>query len=75
MGSYFCNREFLRDKVMENLNQVLFERSHFPWNSSPQVFSSCLFFFFHASYVFQDVLLLMFLFLITEKLVFPVHPF
>ena len=27
---------------MENLNQVLFERSHIPWNSSPQVSKSCL---------------------------------
>ena len=31
--------------------------------------------FFHASYVFQDVLLFIFLFLITEKLIFLVHPF
>ena len=45
MGSYFCNREFLGDKVLENLNQVLFERSHFPWNSSPQVYQSFLSFF------------------------------
>ena len=45
MGSYFCNREFLGDKVLENLNQVLFERSHFPLNSSPQVYQSCLSFF------------------------------
>ena len=42
MGSYFYNRDLLGDKVMENLNQVLFERSHFPWNSSPLVFPSCL---------------------------------
>ena len=31
-----------RGKVMANLEQVLFERSHFPWNSSLQVFQSCL---------------------------------
>ena len=38
MGSYFYNRDLSGDKVMENLKQVIFERSHFPWNSSPQVF-------------------------------------
>ena len=42
MGLYFYNRDLLGDKVMENLNQVLFERSHFPWNSSPLDFPSCL---------------------------------
>ena len=31
-----------RGKVMANLEQVFFERSHFPWNSSLQVFQSCL---------------------------------
>ena len=75
MGSYFYNRDLLGDKFVENLKQVLFERSHFPWKSSPLVFQSCLSIVFHASYVFQDVLLLMNLFLITEKLLFPVHPF
>ena len=42
MVLYFYNRDLLGDKVMENLKQVLFERSHFPWNSSPQVFQTCL---------------------------------
>ena len=42
MESYFCNRDFLGDKVMENLKQVSFESSHFPWNFSPLVFQSCL---------------------------------
>ena len=27
---------------MKNLKQVLFERSHVPWNPIPQVFQSCL---------------------------------
>ena len=57
MGLYFYNLDLLGDKVMENLKQVLFERSHFPWNSSPQVFQNCLsIVFFHVSYVFQDVI-------------------
>ena len=42
MGSYFCNRDFLGNKAIANLKQVLFERSHIPWNSSPLVFQSCL---------------------------------
>ena len=45
---------------MKNLKQVLYERSHFPWNSIPQIFQSCSSIgFFHASYVFQVLLLLM----------------
>ena len=42
MGLYFYNQDLLGDKVMKNLKQVLFERSHFLWNSIPQVFQSCL---------------------------------
>ena len=58
---------------MENLKQVSSERSHFLWNSIPLVFQSCLSNVFHASYVFQDVLLLMPLFLISKKT--PFFPF
>ena len=41
----------------------------------PMFFKVVYSMFFHASYVVQEVLLLMFLFLITKKLLFPVHPF
>ena len=42
MESYFYNRDSLGGKVIDNLEQVLFKRTHLPWNSSPQVFQSCL---------------------------------
>ena len=41
MGSYFYNRDFLGDEDNDTLKQVLFEGSHFPWNSSPLVFQNC----------------------------------
>ena len=41
MGSYFYNRDLSGDKVIDTLKQVLFERSHFPWNFSPLVFQNC----------------------------------
>ena len=60
---------------MENLKQVLFERSHFPWNSSPQVFQNCFsIVFFHARYVFQDVLYSYFCFSLLKNSFSPFIP-
>ena len=66
MGSYFCNREFLGDKVLENLNQVLFERSHFhgtpvhrfikvvcPFFSCELCFPRCTFIHFFVSHYWK----------------------
>ena len=61
---------------MENLNQILFKKISFPMELQSTGFSKLFIHcFFHASYVSQDVLLVMLLFLITKKLLFPVHPF
>ena len=59
MGSYFCNREFLGDKVMENISFLIELHSRF--------FKVVYPLFYLCKLCFQDVLLLMILFLITEN--------
>ena len=71
MGTYFYNGAFLGDKVIDTyLKDLLSQGTPVHW-----FFKVVYPMFFHASYVSQDVLLLMLLFLITKKLLFPVHPF
>ena len=55
MGWYFYNQDFLGDKVIDYLKQVLFERSRFPWNSSPQIFQKLFIQGFFMQVMFSNV--------------------
>ena len=75
MGSYFYNRDLLGDKFVENLSKFYLKDLISHGTPVHWFFKVVCPLFFHASYVFQDVLLLVLLFLVTKKLLFPVHPF
>ena len=67
MGSYFYNRDFLGDEDNDTLKQVLFEGSHFPWNSSPLVFQNCWSIVFSCESYLPRCIFTHALFLITKK--------